>query len=437
MRILIVSQYFPPETGGPQNRLASITRGFVDAGHEVVVITQKPNYPQGIIWDEFRGGAFRESTFEKARVIHTTVWEDKSKRFLSRIAFFLSFVAMSIIASFRVRGRFDAVIASSPPLFVGLAGWVIARLKRARYVFDVRDLWPDVAIAMGELGNPRVQRLAKSLERFIYRKSNVVTAVTSRFCDDIQAIVPGTEVHRVTNGTVPEHFVVAESKTDLRADLDLPESFLVGYIGNLGLAQGLGHLIDAAEILARRDKGVHLVVVGAGSDAARIRSMAEHAAVDNLTFRGRVDQTTAARYMAACDVLLVPLADHPIYEKFIPSKLFDSMAAARPVLLSVNGESRAILDEAESGWYYPAEDAAALADTVLKARIHADELDTMGLRGRAFVSERFSREAQAARMVEIVEGLVGMKPEQALPPRADRNTPTTSTKQREVNKLAS
>ena len=438
MRVLIVSQYFPPETGGPQNRLAAFAEGFVDAGAEVAVVTQKPNYPRGVIWSEYRGGLFRERSFYGARVIHTTILEDRRKSFVSRIGYFLSFVLFAVLASFRLPGRYDLVIASSPPLFVGLAGWIIARLKRAKYIFDVRDLWPDVAIAMGELRNPRAQKLAKRLEHFIYRRADAITAVTDSFCEDIRKVVPQTPVLRVTNGTVPEHFRVDTDRDTLRRELDLPDGFIAAYVGNLGLAQGLDHIVDAASELSRTDPTVNVVVVGSGSAEESLRARAEATGAQNLIMRPRVDLETAAKYMAAADVLLVPLGNHPIYRKFIPSKLFDSMAAGRPLLLSVDGEARTLLEKAQAGWSYPAEDASALAATIRDARRRADELDEIGARGREFVEQHFTRSVQAARMVEIARDVAANntpRPEQAAAPtgQAESDAPDEPRKQ-EPNK---
>src|SRR5690606_28529403 len=152
-----------------------------------------------------------------------------------------------------------------------------------------------------------------------------------------------------------------------------------------GLAQGLDHIIEAARLLDGREPGINVLMVGGGSAEEHLTTKADEAALSNLKLRGRVDPTTAARYMAAADVLLVSLGDHPIYRKFIPSKLFDSMASGRPLLLSVDGESRRLLERADAGWYYPAEDAAALVEAVLNARERAADLDEIGIRGRAFV----------------------------------------------------
>ena len=407
MRILVISQYFPPETGATQNRLASLVEGFKEAGHEVYAIAEKPNYPAGIIWDEYKGGAFKDGMHKTIPVVYTWIWEDRKKKFFTRIRFYLSFVVMAILACFRIKGKFDVVVASSPPLFVGIAGWAISRIKGAKYVFDVRDLWPDVAIAMGELRNKRAASLAKSVEKFIYRKAHGITAVTDSFCEDIQRMVGGEKmIRRFTNGTVPEIFEVNKSKVALRQELNLSEKYYVLFAGNMGLAQGLDHVVDAANILQQKAPQVQFLFVGDGVRKANIATRSKELNLKNIDFLPRVPLKTAARYMNAADALLVPLGNNEIYKKFIPSKLFDSMAASKPVLLSVDGEARKILKEANSGVYYPAENAEGLANAILTLIKDPEESAAMGARGCAYVKEHFSRRTVAIKMAGFLEEVV-------------------------------
>lgn len=411
MRVLVVTQYFPPETGGPQNRLASLVEGLSREGHDVTVLTAKPSYPRGVVFDGYEDGWFVGSEHEGVPVIHSWILPDANKTTLRRILFYLSFIVMSVLASFRTAGRADVVLASSPPLTVGLAGWIVSRLEGARYVFDVRDLWPDVAEAMGELPGGWLTRMARSVERFIYRRADGITAVTDGFCRDIERRVgDDTPVVRITNGTEPEVFRVEASASELRDELDLPDGFLATYAGNIGLAQGLPHLLDAADILRQRGDDVTLLLVGDGPLRDRLRREASDRCLqDMIEFRDRVPLETAARYMAASDALLVPLEDRPIFNKFIPSKLFDAMAAGRPVLLSVDGEARGLMEEAGAGLYYPAEDAAGLVTAIEELRA-SERQEEMGRRGRSYVAKHFTRGEQARRMAEFLDRVTGGRP---------------------------
>lgn len=405
LRVLVLSQYYFPETGATSNRVLSLAQGFRNAGHDVTVIAEKPNHPEGIIWPEYRGDAVIEGEYDGIRTLYTWVYTKPEKGFLDRILFYKSYMLMAVVAAMRVRGPVDVVVASSPPLFVGLAGWAAARLKRAKFIFDVRDLWPDVAVAMGELNNQKAASLAKRIELFLYRQADAIAAVTRSFCEDIRSQLAGPKrIELITNGTVPETFHRDEPKPALREKLGLhPEEFIVTFAGNLGLAQGLPHIVEAAKTLKATHPNMRILFVGEGPVKASLVERAEDLGLTNITFEKKVPMDVAADFMAASDALLVPLGDHPIYRKFIPSKLFDSMAAGRPVLLSVDGEARSILEEAKAGLYYPAESSEGLADAVGSLLAQPESLAVMGNNGRAFVGERFTRATEARKMVRLAE----------------------------------
>lgn len=408
MRVLLISQYFPPETGGPPNRLLSIATGLREAGHEVHVIAEKPNHPEGIIREEYRGGLFDERTYDGIPVTYTWVHTHPEKDFVRRLTFYLSFMVMAVVGAMRTWGDFDVVLASSPPLFVGLSGWLAACCKNARFVFDVRDLWPDLAVAMNELDGPLKIRLAKRLEHFIYHRANAVTAVTNGFCDVIQTVTgPGTPVQRVMNGTEPEVFERDEAGQRLRKESGFDDRFVVTYAGNVGICQGLDHILEAASRLEEERPEVLFRFVGSGPVKEELQGEAKRRSLNNVEFHPRVSLDEAAAHMAAADALLVPLADHKIYKSFIPSKLFDSMAAGRPVLLSVDGEARALLDDAHAGKYYPAEDGRALAETICWMIDHPEACDEMGKNGRVYARKHCTRKVQADRMMRFLESLVG------------------------------
>lgn len=417
MRVLVVTQYFPPETGGPQNRMASLVEGLSREGHDVSVLTAKPSYPRGVVFDGYEDGWFVDSEHEGVPVVHSWILPDEKKTTLRRILYYLSFVVTSVLATFRTEGRADIVLASSPPLTVGLAGWMVSQLERARFVFDVRDLWPDVAEAMGELPEGWMTTMARAVERFIYRRADGVTAVTEGFCREIERRVgDDTPVVRIANGTEPEAFSVNMSRRGLRGELRLPDGFLATYAGNIGLAQGLPHVLDAAEILRERGDDVTLLLVGDGPLRDRLHQEATERDLEGvLEFRGRVPLETAARYMVASDALLVPLEDHPIFRKFIPSKLFDAMAAGRPVLLSVDGEARQIMEDAGAGLYYSAEDGPGLVAAIDELRT-SGRGQAMGRRGRSYVVEHFTRSEQARKMAGFLERVAqGRRPPREMP----------------------
>ena len=407
MRILIVTQYFFPETGATSNRVLSLAEGLREAGHDVTIIAEKPNHPEGVVYEGYRRGWFVEGSHKGIPVIHTWVHTRPEKNFVDRLLFYVSFMVTAVLGATKARGAYDVVLATSPPLFVGLAGWAISKLKRAKFVFDVRDLWPLLAVEMGELRNPKVIRWAERVEHFIYNHADGVTTVTEGFRRAISEATQGqVPIELVMNGTVPHVFDRDEEGARLREETDWGDRFVVTYAGNVGLCQGLDHVVDAAATLEQAAPQVQFVFVGEGPSKENLVKEVEQRQIRNVQFLGRVPLEKAAAYMAASDALLVPLADEAIYQKFIPSKLFDSMAAGRPVLLAVDGEARRILDQAEAGLYYAPESGEALSDAVQRLLEHPERGRGMGQAGRSFANEHFDRKVQARKMASFLEAIV-------------------------------
>lgn len=402
MRVLLICQYFAPETGGPPNRMLSFVRGLIAAGHEVEVIAEKPSHPEGVIWSDYRGGWTQRRNVAGASVDYVWVFATPRKSALLRIANYLSFmVAASLRAVFRRRA--DIVLASSPPLFVGVAGWLAALRHRSGLVLDVRDLWPDAAVALGELRGGATQRLAVWLERFLYRRACAVVAATDGFCSIIRARArPGTPIELIRNGAVPELYPPERDSAELRQQLGLSDYFVVAYVGNLGIAQGLDHIVDAANRLAKRAPRVRFLLVGQGPRRPSLEQRVRELGITNVVFHPRVGQQQAAALMQAADALIVSLRAIPMLDTFIPSKLFDAFAAGRPVLAGADGETRNIVEAEGAGLYYPNEDGAALAERVLELLNDPGEARSQGARGRHAAVLRYSRANQAEKLAELL-----------------------------------
>jgi glycosyltransferase involved in cell wall biosynthesis len=407
MRVLLVSQYFPPETGGPPNRAASLARGIRAAGHEVWVLAEKPSHPEGRIWPEYRGGFMTWRRWDGIPVLYVWVYASPKKGLWSRVGNHLSFLVSAVLASLALCARFDVVLSTSPPLFAGAAGRVIAGLRRAAHVLDVRDLWPDIAVAMGELRQPRWIGLSKRLERSLYRSADAVTAVTESFCSTIAAQVEHPAVvHLVRNGSEPGFFGQRDPATvaALRGGLGAAAAhFLVGYVGNLGIAQGLPHLVEAARLAAAASDPVHFVFVGTGPLQARLQARVAELQLPNVSFISRTAPDRAADWMAAMDALVVSLARVDMLEQFVPSKLYDALAAGRPVLLGARGESARILESSGGGRVYEPEDAAGLLDAVRALARDPKCCRRLGEAGARYARAHCDRAQHAQVMVGVLE----------------------------------
>lgn len=401
MKVLLVCQYFPPETGGPPNRMLSFVDGLSKAGHDVTVVTAKPNHPEGIVWPEYRGRWRQHRTLRGSSVSYVAVYATRRKSAWARIANYLSFMLSGSVAGLLARGPFDVVLASSPPLFVGIAGWLSARRHRVPLVLDVRDLWPDAAVALGELRGSWLPALATRLEQFLYGRAAGIVAATEGFCEILRGRAPrGTPIALVRNGTVPELYTARRDIAKLRERLGLTDRFVVAYIGNLGLAQGLDHLLDAAQQLAHKAPRMRLLLVGEGPRRARLEDRAQMLGLTNVVFHPRVDQVTAVALMQASDALIVSLLDHSVLDSFIPSKLYDCFASGRPVLVGARGEAQRLVESESAGWTYPNENSTALVEAILTILNEPAEAARRAERARAIAHERYSRAQQAETLVE-------------------------------------
>jgi glycosyltransferase involved in cell wall biosynthesis len=404
MRVLLLSQYFFPEVGATQTRMFQFAQTLSDLGHDVDVLTEFPNHPVGVIPDSYRGRWIEYDRTHPFRIIRVRVFASARKTFWTRLGFYGSYCAMAIVEGLRLP-RYDVVAATSPPLSVACAGLVISALKRSRFVMDVRDLWPAAAKALHELSSPTLYRIAERTERSLYRNAVRITATTRRFVKYIAACDPSFEAktHLVPNGTLEDVFSPARGDNGVRQRLGLDGKFVAVYAGLHGVAQGLEMIVDAA---ARLDGAVEFVFLGEGPRKSALEREAAARGIRNVRFLPQVPLDESCYYMNAADVVLVPLAADPVFDMFVPSKLFDAMSCARPVVLSVDGEAREILEEARAGVFVPPGDSKALASTLLSLRSDAGRCVEMGRRGREFVVRHYLRTNQARRFAEILSDAV-------------------------------
>ena len=327
MNVLVIGQHYHPEVTAAVNRLTALAESLGRLGHGVTVIAPKPNHPAGTIAERYRGGAVKVEYVSGVEVHYTWVYTSPRKSVPHRLLYYASFTLMAIFAAFRLKRHYDVVFASCPPPLVGVAGWVIARMKKAKFVLDVRDLWPGLAIALGELRNPFAIAAARSVEWLGYRTADGIIAVTKPFRDEIELrIAKRVPVELISNGALPLFLDAGVDRDRTREEKGWTARFVVSYVGNVGVCQGLMHLVEAAEILQEAAPDVLVFVQGHGVVKERLIAAARRRGLENMSFEGIVPTETAARAMAASDALLVPLARVPMAAQFVPSKLFDSMA---------------------------------------------------------------------------------------------------------------
>lgn len=401
MRILILTQHFTPEITAARSRLHPIAELLAKRGHEVEVLTAVPNHPQGVIREEFRGKLVARRELDGFRVRHVWVWASPRKTMSTRLRLYGSYATMATIAGF-VSSKPDVIFASSPPLPVAAAAMAVAFRHRVPWVMDVRDLWPEVAVVLGELNDSRMIRAAERLEKRLYRSAAAIVTVTDSFCSDIAAKTSdGAKISVIRNGTTPLWLGLGGTEVN-RIPLGLPTNrFVWTYAGNVGIAQGLEVAIDAA---AELDDGYQLLIIGSGPMLERMKQRAEALPPGRVVFHDLVEPALAAHYLRASDATLVPLASLPEMEKFVPSKLFDCCAVGRPVILAAEGESRQLAERAGAVYPVPPGDPGALATAVRELRSDPELRKELGERGSAFASQ-FLRERQIGRLEEVLRAV--------------------------------
>lgn len=402
MKVTILSQYYPPETGAPQNRLSDLARRMTTAGYEVTVLTAKPSYPTGRIERSFRGGLWKIRRNDSGKVIHCWLYPSRSRRAFLRLVNYFSFVLSSIVIGTILLPRADILIVESPPIFLGLSAWFLSRLKRAKLVFNVSDLYPQTAIELGYLRPGLFARTLFAFEEWCYRSSVLVTGQTQGIVMDIKRRFPSVAVLLVTNGINVEDFDsydFGSKRVNAR--------FTLGYAGIHGHAQGLDSILEAARCLELTKAQVRLEFWGDGPLREELEHKARVLKLSNVEFFGHRSRKEVINRMKAWDAGIVSLVDKPLMGGALPSKIFEIMAASLPVLLAApKGEASSLIESANAGVRAEAENSESIADAILRLSLDREGARQMGVRGRAFVLENFDRSRIAATLMSTLESVV-------------------------------
>jgi glycosyltransferase involved in cell wall biosynthesis len=400
--VLHLSQYFPPEAGAVQVRAMTIAHSLARQGHRVTVLTELPNHPSGIVQPGYRGKLWMREVRDGVDVIHLWVKTSPRKNFRTRMAFYLSYMLAAVIAGLLLPGRFDVVFANSPPLFVAAAGWIISALRRTPFVMEVQDLWPESAVVLGELRNPRFIRWAEWVEQRCYARASRIVAVTQGIHERLAARgVPESKLVVVPNGSNIEIFKPdSDGGARLRAQLGLDGKFVAIYGGIYGIAQDLETVLEAARLLADRPD-LALVLVGEGPQKERLAALKEEYGLTNVHMLPGQPLESMPRYLSMADLALVPLRKVDLFLGALPTKMFDAWACQVPTVIAVDGEARQVMEKAGAGVFVEPENPQALADALLCLQRAPDTRAQMGLAGQRAVLDRYSLQA-AARQIETI-----------------------------------
>lgn len=411
MRILILTIYYPPEVGANSRLASGLAAGLNDLGQEVTVLTDFPHYPSGVISDGYRGKLWMRERIGDIQVIRSWLLVGPRANKWLRIANNLTFAASAIVSGL-LAGKQDVIYIYSPPLFLGITGYVLSRLKGIPFVFNVQDIYPEIAIKHGIVKSPRMIRALERLERWIYRKAAHVSVISEGFKQNLmEKGVPGDKVSVIPNWVETEQFAPLPRENCFSQEHGLCDSFVVMYAGNMGHSQGLEVVIEAARLLQDNRK-IRFVFVGDGVKRADLAALAETYALENVTFLPYQPRERMPEVIASADVSLVILEPEKS-KTTIQSKTYEIMAMARPILAAVDqdGDNWRLIEQAQAGiWCRPGDPEAFVA---VVQKLFEDEplRHELGRRGRTYVETHSGTSAVARRYEALFQMLV--KPVQA------------------------
>jgi glycosyltransferase involved in cell wall biosynthesis len=401
MHILFLTDNFPPETNAPATRTHEHTRRWVQAGHRVTVITGVPNFPSGKVHAGYRNRLWQTETVDGVRVIRVWTYITANEGFLKRTLDYLSFMVTGGLAGLFVKGP-DVIVATSPQFFNALGGGALSIVRRRPFVFELRDLWPDSISAVGAMQEGAALRYLRKVEYWLYRRAARIVSVTHSFKKIlVDKGIPAEKIDVVPNGVDPKAFTPGPKPAELERQLGLDGKFVAAYVGTIGMAHGLGTILDAAERLKARND-IAFVLVGTGAEHASLETEARSRGLANVHFVGAVDKTQVKDYWRLCDVALVLLRDLPLFQHVIPSKLFEAWGTGRPVILGVRGESAGIVEAAGGGLVVPPEDTEALAGAIGWLADRQEVSAELGRDGRAYVEAAYNRDELAGKMLAVL-----------------------------------
>jgi glycosyltransferase involved in cell wall biosynthesis len=374
LHILFLTDNFPPESNAPASRTFEHCREWVRAGHQVTVITCAPNFPKGKVFGGYRNRLWQQEVMAGIRVIRVWSYITANEGFIKRILDYQSFMLSATLAAPFVRGV-DVVVGTSPQFFTACAAYVVSRMKRIPFVFELRDMWPESIKAVGAMKDSMAIRFLERIEMFLYRKAQRIVTVTHAFKDTlIQRGIDGSKVDVVTNGVDLSHFAPLAKDAALVQQLGLQGMFVAGYIGTHGMAHALETLLDAAQTLQKTPgaENVRMLFLGDGARKDDLKARAKEMGLGNVMFLDSVSKEQVVRYWSLLDVSVIHLRNTELFTTVIPSKLFECMGMGLPVLHGVAGESADIVLREQVGEVFESENAQQLVSGLMRMRDQAD-----------------------------------------------------------------
>lgn len=401
MKLLILTQYYPPEIGAPQNRLHELAVRLKSNGIEVEILTAMPNYPKMEVFEEYKNGKIKQEEIDGVKVFRSGIYVSKSKGIVSRLLNYFSFVWTSYWRG-RKLGEYDFLVVESPPLFLGYSAMRLSKKLKAKLIFNVSDLWPESAEKLGIVTNKQLLSLAYRLEKKCYERSSLITGQTMGIVSDISTRFPHKKVYWLPNGVDVEFYDPANYQVkDFRSKNGFKENdVLFFYGGILGHAQGLQTVLRAANVVKENSR-VQIILQGAGPEREDLVRLKEELNLSNVHFLPPVPKAEMPFILKEVDVALVPLRKLELFLGAIPSKIFEALSMEKALLLGVGGEAKThFIDRADAGLFFEPENENDLANKMFQLASDPDLIKQKGKNGRNYVKEHFNRNKIATDFIQ-------------------------------------
>jgi colanic acid biosynthesis glycosyl transferase WcaI len=408
MKILFLTENFPPEVNASAGRVYERACYWVKWGHDVTVITCEPNFPDGKVFPGYRNRWYFVERMDGIRVVRVKTYISANKGVVRRTSDFISFMLTGTAAGL-FQERPDVVIATSPQFFAAVAGWLIAFCRRRPFVFELSDLWPASITAVGAMRENFGLNAIRALELFLYRRSAAIVALTDAFKKDlVNRGIYSAKIRVVINGVDLPRYSPRQKSERLLRELGLSGKFVVGYVGTLGMAHALEKVLDGAELLKGDDR-IRFLFVGSGASKDDLVSMSSRRSINNVLFVDRQPKEKIPEFLSILDVSLIHLKDTPVFATVIPSKLFEAMGMGLPILLAgpPDGEGKRIVDTEGAGVCIRSEAPDLLADTVRRLKDDPHLLRSFAA-ASAQAAKNYTRERQAREVLDVIKGASGL-----------------------------
>jgi glycosyltransferase involved in cell wall biosynthesis len=411
MNILLIHQFYLEKNDGGGSRWNEMTRMWAEMGHTVTVLAGMNHYNTGKKNDRYKGKfIFDDNAFEPGvRVIRSHVSEAYNVNFFGRLWGYFSFVFSSIISGlFKAKGKYDVIIVTSPPLFVGITAYVLSKFKRVPFVFEIRDLWPESAIDTGVVTNKMIIKMAYWFENFIYKKATLINVLTPAFRDTLieRKDVPSQKIIFIPNAadfSLSEELLNAFDVAQFRQANNFEGKLVLTYVGAHGVANHLVQVIESAEVF--RHKPVLFVLIGEGMQKQMLKEEVEKRNLPNIRFIDSVPKKEVFKYILASDVGMSVLKKVDTFKTVYSNKTFDYMSCKKPILMAIDGVSRKLVEEAQAGFYVEPENVAEYERIINLYLSNPALIEQQGENGYHFAKNNFDRKVLASKYVNTVQSI--------------------------------